>query len=361
MKTKYYISVIIILAIIVTGFYYSASSREIKISQNKVLNFGAIISLSSYAAEDGEGVKNGLELAKKDLAKEGINVNIDYFDDATDPKQVVAGVQYMKSKNIDVVFGPLWSFLGDAALGSVNSTNITLLGPSMTSESVQTKSSHMIFGQIKNSLKLDPTIAWMKENNIKRPAILINKNTWGDTHAKIFAEATRVVGGNVVMNEGIGFGDEAKTLPALILKAKKDGADAILWSGSNDGEVIFVREMTKLGMKIPLFADEEIMTAVRKGLISADSVIPMYTWKKDVSQDFITKYKTIYQTEPNHYSDAAYDMLILATKSITKNGVTNNIKENMQALKYTGYTGLYQFDENGDRVGGKWEVIKITK
>lgn len=89
--------------------------------------------------------------------------------------------------------------------------------------------------------------------------------------------------------------------------------------------------------------------------------MPIFTWKKDMSIEFVSKYKAVYGSEPNHYSDAAYDMLMIAAKVVNKNGTTNNIKENMQALKYKGYTGLYQFDENGDRLGGSWEVIKISK
>ncbi|EKD24399.1 MAG: branched chain amino acid ABC transporter periplasmic ligand-binding protein [uncultured bacterium] len=356
--------VIALMAIVVVGiagtYFFKGNGAATENEAGDVINIGAILSLTSYGASDGESIKNGLELARKDLIKENIIVNIDYFDDGTDPKQVVSGVQYMKSKNIDIVFGPIWSYLGDAALAVVGGSNITLLAPSLTSEVVQQASSQIVFGQAKNAEKLPATTAWMQENNIKKPAIIVNQIAWGNVHATMFAEAVKNAGGIVVLNEEIGFGKEKETLPGLIVKAKFLGADAILWAGSNDGEVIIISEMQKLGMKMPLFADEGVMTAFNSGLISKDITVPVYTWNKAMHPEFVAKFKAEYNKEPDHYADAAYDMLIAAAKTVSKNG-TSNLKANLNSLNYTGYAGTYQFDEKGDIKGGDWKVVKITK
>lgn len=360
MKTKNILLTLLAAVIIVGGAYYLNKNDDTSklTTENKTVNVGAVLSLSSIGASDGESIKNGLELAKKELAKENINVNIDYFDDATDPKQVAAGVQYMKSKNINVVFGPIWSYLGDAAIGVIGDSDITLLAPSMTSEVVQKTSSQILFGQIKNTTKLPSTVAWMKENNIKKPAIIVNQISWGIVHANIFAEATKNVNGIIVLNEQVGYGKEKETLPALILKAKSLGADAILWSGSNDGEVVITNEMQKNGMKVPFFADEEVMTAINNNLISKDITVPVYTWKKEIDTKFVSKYKAVYGKDPNHYADASYDMLMATAKTISEKGSTN-LKENLNSLSYKGYANTYKFDTNGDLESvGDWSIVK---
>lgn len=353
---KKYLLPVLLVAILGLVIYKTSSTK----APADVIQFGAVISQSSYAAEDGEEVKSGLELAKSDLAKEGINVSIEYYDDGTDPKKVATGIQYMRSKNIDVVFGPIWSFLADAGVGVAKDSNVTLLGPSMTSELLSTPSNKMLFGQIKNENKRVPLEEWMEANNIKKPAILISQNNWGNNHADIFARATKNVGGTVVMSDGLGFGQEAESLPALILKSKKSGADAILWAGSNDGEVILIKDMSKLGMNIPLFTDEEVLTAVRKNIISVNSPIKIYTWERPVSKEFAEKYKAFYGKAPNHYADSSYDMMMVAAKAISKSK-EGNLKDTINSLNYTGSTGLYTLDEKGDRVGGSWHVIQVTK
>lgn len=354
---KKYLLPVLLVAVFLGVIIYSTNKVE---SPKNVIRFGAVISQSSYAAEDGEEVKSGLELAKSDLAKEGIDVSIEYYDDSTDPKKVATGIQYMRSKNINVIFGPIWSFLADAAVGVAKDSDVTLLGPSMTSELLSSPSNKMLFGQIKNEHKRVPLEEWMKANNIKKPAILISQNNWGVNHTDIFTRATKNVGGTVVMSDALGFGQEAESLPALILKAKMSGADAILWAGSNDGEVIFVREMSKLGMNIPLFTDEEVLTAVRKNMISVNSPIKIYTWERPVSKEFAEKYKAYYGKLPNHYADSSYDMMMVTARAInSSNG--ENLKDAINSLNYTGSTGLYTLDEKGDRVGGSWHVIQVTK
>lgn len=352
------IAIFLVVLVIAIGLLYSLNSKT-NLTKVQAVNFGAILSLSGYGASDGESIKNGLELAKKDLANENITVDINYFDDATDPKQVVAGIQYMKSKNIAVVFGPVWSYLGDAALGVIGGSNITLLAPSMTSELVQTTSPQILFGQTKNATKLASTISWMKENNIKKPAIIVNQGSWGGVHDGFFAESAKNTGGIAVLREQVGFGKEKETIPTLILKAKSLGADAVLWAGSNDGEVVIVAEMQKLGMKIPFFADEEVMTAFNTGLISKNIGVPVYTWEKETNSGFPVKYKAVYGKEPNHYADAAYDMLMAVGKTVSKNG-HDSLKANLNSLNYKGYAGTYQFDTKGDISGGAWKVIKVT-
>lgn len=358
MKNKKVLAGLFVLLVIVVGGYWLNSSYS-NSGQSKTINVGAVLSLSSYGANDGESIKNGLELARKELAKKNIIVNIDYFDDATDPKQVATGIQYMKSKNIDVVFGPIWSYLGDTALGVVGGSNITLLAPSMTSEVVQKSSPQILFGQVKNTTKLPSVVKWMRDNNIKKPAIIVNQISWGTVHADIFAEAVKSVGGVVVLNDQVGFGKEKEVLPALILKAKSLGADAVMWSGSNDGEVVIINEMTKLSMSIPFFADEEIMSAFNLGLISRDASVDVYTFKKEMDPEYVLKYKAEYGKEPFHYSDASYDMLMAVVKVLEDND-SGTIKERLNDLNYEGYAGTYKFDANGDISGGQWETVKVT-
>ena len=97
MKNKYIITVVIASIALISGFVYVNDKQEV-VDNN--LNFGAVLALTGYASIDGNNIKDGIELAKADLVKEGINLEVEYFDDGTDPKKTVAGVSYFNSKGI---------------------------------------------------------------------------------------------------------------------------------------------------------------------------------------------------------------------------------------------------------------------
>ncbi len=107
MKKQIYIAVAVVavvaLAIVATK-HQTGPTEAIRI--------GAVLGLTGDAAQDGLSIKRGIELAKADLAKEGIVVEIEYQDDKTDPKQTVSALQYLLSTNRpQAIIGPTWSFL----------------------------------------------------------------------------------------------------------------------------------------------------------------------------------------------------------------------------------------------------------
>ena len=80
------------------------------------IRMGAVLSLTGQGATDAEEMRRGIELARTDLAKRGIAVDVVYEDDATDPKRTVAAFEKLaRVDQVDFVVGPTWSFLGDAA------------------------------------------------------------------------------------------------------------------------------------------------------------------------------------------------------------------------------------------------------
>ena len=104
MKTKNILLTILAIAVLAGGFYFfKGNNSSAPVSVNKTVKVGAVLALTGYAAIDGGNIKDGIELAKTDLQKEGITLNVEYYDDATDPKQTVAGVNYMNTKGLKTI------------------------------------------------------------------------------------------------------------------------------------------------------------------------------------------------------------------------------------------------------------------
>ena len=96
MKTKYLLLTLLAVAVLAGGIYFlRGNTSPAPVAVNKTVNFGAVLALTGYASNEGNALKNGTELAKMMLAKEGITMNVEYYDDNTDPKKSIAGVQLM--------------------------------------------------------------------------------------------------------------------------------------------------------------------------------------------------------------------------------------------------------------------------
>ena len=104
---------LVVLVIVVWGLT-AASSKEV--TDDESIKIGAVLSLSGIASQDGESIRDGLELAKEDLLGEGINVDIIYQDDQTDAKDTLSAIHVLATKNVDAVIGPTWSYLAEAGV-----------------------------------------------------------------------------------------------------------------------------------------------------------------------------------------------------------------------------------------------------
>jgi len=148
MNNKVIIGVIIVI-LVVSGIIYGVKNSNT--DSNVDITIGAVLSQTGYGAVDGVHIKKGMDLAVMDLKKEGINVKIVYEDDATDPKQTVSAIQKVINQDkVDVVVGPIWSFLVDAAAPVIDSNKIVTLSPSSSSEVVEGGSDYMFYGSYKN-------------------------------------------------------------------------------------------------------------------------------------------------------------------------------------------------------------------
>jgi len=82
-KTKAAIGIIVLVAILAIGYFVSKGSSP---TSTESIKIGVITPLTGDLAFWGENSRLGVELAKKDLTKEGINVDFIVEDGQLDPK-----------------------------------------------------------------------------------------------------------------------------------------------------------------------------------------------------------------------------------------------------------------------------------
>ena len=355
MKYTYKILIGVIILILATFLFINnknnANTADIKI--------GAVLSLTGFGSSDSENIKNGMELAKEDLLKKGINVSIDYQDDKTDPKETVNAVRLLASKNPDAIIGPVWSYLVDAGSQSIENSKIATYSPSVTSEYVSSRAENIFRGAVKNSQATNEIVKRLKEDNITTVAIITTNGAWGDSLLSVFKDSSLKAGTSVVLNERVDFGNEPTTIPTIVTKVKASKAQAILWTGSEDGAMTLIKKMNEQGLNIPIIGTNALDIVIKKGLVSKGN-LKIYFTDSIKSTEFTKKFKAKYGKENGSYSEEAYDGIMMIAEAKINKGSNETISDYLRnKTNYSGYAGKYKFDENGDRTGGKWALTEI--
>ena len=337
--------------------YWNATVEE----NTDIVRVGAVISQTGPAAENGQNIMRGLELAKKDLASRGIDVKIDYQDDQTDPKQSISAVASILSVNRpDFFVGPIWSFLLDASLPAFNNAKIVTYSPCSTSEYINTKSDYVFYGYIRNSLKMKPTQEWLETVGAKNVAVIVSQDSWGNSVEKAYMDAIEQAGGKAVLVERVPFGAGKDVTPTILAKVKAAKADAILWTGYDGDAIELIRRMQDNKMHLPVLGTDTLRLAKTKGQVFISPEDSFYVFDTPKDAAFGKKFEKEYGVAPSECADTAYDGLILMAEAKMKLKGEKTLDSYLrEKTDYFGYAHTYDFDLNGDITGGKWLVSKI--
>lgn len=354
----------IVSIIVIATAFIMLTKRESPIAQtNKTVNLGAVLAMSGYASVDGEDIKNGIELAKTDLAKKGVTLNVEYFDDATDPKKTISGLDIMASRGIKYVIGPTWGFQVTTALPILENKDMALFLPVQSSDNVLGTSSKAFFANPSTAKKQAPTEAWLKQVNAKKVAIFVvvfGGDNWTEGHDAIWVSAVKNSGATLTMNERINLNQEGEATQTLLLKAKQSGVDTILWTGSEAGAITLIKKMNEMNYHASVLGTNAVEKVTSTGKVTKGS-IPLYSLDRNTNVEFAKKFASVYGADKRFdYAESAYDLtMIIVQSSLSNNGATGIADYVRANTNYNGFGGSYTFDKNGDRPSADWKVVEM--
>lgn len=355
MKNIYKILTGVVIFVLIAFFAFENTNK----TETGEITIGAVLSLTGYGSSDSENIKRGMELAKEDLLKEGTTVTIEYQDDKTDPKETVSAVRALALKKPDALFGPVWSYLVDAGAKSLEDSKIVAFSPSVTSEYVAPHSNTIFHGAVKNAQAIDGITKRLQENNVKNVAVITTNGAWGDSILSVFKESSSNARVSILVNERVNFGDEPTTLPTILTKIKSSNAQAILWTGSEEGATTLIKKMNEQGLNIPIIGTNALDIVIKKGIVSRGE-LKVYFMDSPKAVEFTNKFKAKYGVEDGSFAKEAYDGVMLIAEAKKDKSSNESIADYLRnETNYSGYSGTYKFDSKGDREGGEWIMTEI--
>lgn len=349
--------VIVIVLILVLG--HNPQKSPLNIS---TIQAAAILSLTGPAAGDSEEIKRGIELAKADLEKQGIVLDITIEDDSTDPVKSVNALQkILATEKPTFLIGPVWSFLGNAVAPQIVVENIPTYQPANTSEFITSENfGPLFFGFPKISEKQKLTEQFLRDNNTKTVLIATDSDTWGITHKAMYEKAAAAVGATIIGNEILKPGD-VSVIDPLLAKYKNNQPDAILLSDGYDNvDNVFLKRYKQYGYTSKVLGDKSMLARDNKEMAKENGNISILVLVPN--PDFVAKYKSVYGVDPNPYADSAYDGVMMMAQAVQKVGTDSSaIIQYLKSpsFKYKGYQTTYTFDPKGDVAGSLWRMQEV--
>ncbi|MFH0906244.1 MAG: penicillin-binding protein activator [archaeon] len=285
---------------------------SISITQNKnTLKVGAILGLTGSGSFYSEDVKNGMLLAQKQLSKEGIDLEIIFEDNKTDPKESVTAFNKLNNAdNVDMIVS-LFSVTSVPLASLANEDKLPLM-VSITSAKDIGKNPYVLQYYLKAEDYAYP-IAEEIINKYKKIAIIYCLDEFGKSVSKSFSDKFVELGGEIVILESYNISDlDFKT---QLIKIKNSNAQAIVFSGFKPHYISIIKNLEEMNLKIPFFeiSPNTMYPSIIKeagdfteGVVAISLEFPINQNLK-FKEDFLR----YYSKEPNVASSLGYDMIYM--------------------------------------------------
>lgn len=343
--------VVIVLILLGIGWYYYGQTTKPAPVSGEAIKIGAILPLTGPAASSGEFSKNSIELAVKDLEKDGQKVEVVYEDTQFDGK--VGLTAYNKLKTVDNV-DAIFVFTTPAAMAIApvaNTDKIPVLAITATPAfSTPNDYTFRMIGTAEAEAEIIASI-FTKKLSKKRLAILYQNSDYGkgglDGFKKYVTGDAKIVAEENALPGAVDYKTQ-------LTKIKSTNPEAIFLVTLYKEAGIIAKQARELGITSVLACGQpcenpELITASGEAIEGMIVVAPVAT----DSYGFNERYKETYGIKPSYVGLRSYDAIkILASvgKECAAGGYEGEcMKDGLTKIKnFPGLSYKINFDQNGD-------------
>jgi branched-chain amino acid transport system substrate-binding protein len=350
---KNYIIFGIVVVVVVAILGYTNIKKE---SVGKPVVVGVITPLTGFAAEHGQLIQKGIELARKNFPQQ--NISVVYEDSACDSKVALSTYNKLVTQDkVKMIIGLVCSgdTLAISPLAERDGVIVVAAGASSLAITLAGDNIFRVYPSDSEDANL--ISKYVLANNFKRVALFSVNNDYGDA---INSQIVANISDKIIENEKFGI---AQADFRLLLARAKSTSDLIVFVGYPNNTPIFLRQKSELGLKQQMIGSAASFTS---SLFEMDKKVfnNFIFTSPDIappgSVAFRKVYENIYNSKPQFPAEYGYDVF-LATAQAIKSGGSDilNIKKALYRMDIIGASGEIRFDKNGDREGVKLKVYKL--
>lgn len=345
-------SVVVVLALVLIFSIVRYKSKG-------TIKLGASFPLTGEIASYGIKAKRGIEIAVEERnTKGGIlsrQVKVEFQDDRNDKKEGVSiAMRFATIEKVPVIFGSAGSSVSLAMAPVINRHKVVLISPISSSAKLSTEGGPYFFRTVpKDDLQAEILSKWLFEYGAKNVAIIYTNNSWGKPLTEGFEEKYTILGGKVLLHEGVVEG--TTDFRTIIAKLKSiHNLDAIIAPTYPKEGAVLVRQVKQIGLVKPLFGGDpwESPEFRDKAGDAAEGIF--YTGSLQRSSpafnNFAERYKAKYGEVPDVFAAYSYDAAMSIFNAMENCGCTEGerIREALLKVSFMGVSGEIEFRPNGD-------------
>lgn len=337
---------------------------------NAPIKIGFIAPLTEDAATYGQGEKNAVEMAVREInAAGGVNgrmLEIIYEDGKCNGKDAVTAIQ--KLINIDKVKVVLGGVCSAETLGAapVAEQNRVILFSSFSSNPDIAEAGDYIFRNCISDLQGGKDGAEMVKE--KKVGLLTENTDYSQGVREVFKEEFKRLGGEILADEIYAL--KEKDFRTYLAKIKEKNPEALFinpGTSSSAGGLI-IKQARELGIEAAIYGNFilgaqdslEVAGELANGVVFFDA--PGLSKDNPKVVSFLHEYKSKYGAPPNEYEvGARYDSVFIIAGALRVCGEdTNCLKNYLYGMGwYDGTIGRYKFDSKGEVVGLGFAIKEI--
>lgn len=342
--------------------------------------FGLTGDLSEFSKRHQAAAQMAIEDVNAYVKALGYNVKFVLIPEDTQGTQegALAKIQALAAKGVKVVVGPLSSAEVKAVKSFADSEGIVVISHSSTSPALAIPGDYIFRFVPTDEFQGRALARLLQASGAEKIAVIYRGDDWGDLLFESFKEQFEKLGGEV---RGIRYDPKAKDLSAevsrlsdivkefgvgphtkVLMIAFEDDGLAILQAASRDPTLSSVEWFGTDGSagsgKLLTMADFIVKIGGLPSTVFNPALSPKY-------EEFTKRFREIYGEDPDPYCYTVYDAVWVAALSILEAGEYDGAliaKALPQvASRYFGVSGWALLNENGDRAGGDYLILKIVK
>lgn len=289
-------------------------------------------------------------------------------DDVCKPEIAINTATKLLSLGVDAVIGHICSGATKAALGIYQASNVVVISPSATNPALTQSGDYPNFFRTiaSDDAQAKREVAFALDVlKVKKIAVIHDKGDYGKGLAEsakdLLAQDPRA---EVVLYEGVTPG--AVDYSAIILKIKRNEAEAVIFGGYHPEASKIISQMRKKRMETHFISDDGVKddTFIKVAGKYAEGVYatgPMDTSRNPLTIQATEAHKKIYGTDPGAFFLNAYAAVQVLLNAIEKAGSTDYepLTKSLRSEYMETPLGSISFDKRGDAIGVGFSMFQV--
>ena len=330
---------------------------------------GGIGPTTGAAATYGEAVKNGAELAVKEINEaggiNGVQVRFEWQDDEHDAEKSVNAYNTLKDKGMQMLMGTVTSGPCTAVVAKTAEDNMFQLTPSGSAvESIKGDHAFRVCFSDPNQGIASADYLAEKFAGKKVAAIYNSSDVYSSGIFEKFSAQAQEKGVEVVTAQAF-TKDSAQDFTVQLQKVKESGADVVFLPIYYQEAALILTQADKMGLDVTWFGCDGLDGVIQQlgaDASLAEGVMLLTPFVADAedekTQAFTAAYKAAYNDlVPTQFAADAYDAMYIIKAAAEKAGITPDMsvsdiceamKTAMTQIEVAGVTGTMTWSADGE-------------